>query len=301
MLTTPISDLDEGGANAPVNSFAVLENFQESDAPVGNGAARLQSEIRQGINLDALVANKSTDILVVAFHGATNRANTTLPRFEWLRTILDLDVSSAYFSDPTLLLDHEMQLSWYTGWEGVDVHQRIANEITKIAVTVGAKKVILTGSSGGGFAALQISALIPDSIAVPFNAQTAVNAYRVNGVSWNVQHHYVKTVWPKISATLTPPGNVEGGGWDKGVDDRLSAVRRYATKRPNRVYMIQNEEEFHYDQHFLPFLRSALASGNDVRPSTNKEGARHAPHSKEIFRAELQRVFAAETAELVPV
>ena len=288
LTTIPVDDLELGGANAPVNEFERLT------APLPLGAARLQTHLVGDLPLDALVVNRATDELVVSFHGALNREATALPRFERLRMILGHDVSCLFFGDPTLHLSPRIQLSWYTGTADVDAHAELASRAQQVAQSVGASRIIFTGSSGGGFAALQVSSLVPGSVAVAFNAQTDIAAYRVNGVSWGVQREYVQTVWPAVWARLDPATVVENGHWVDQIDDRISAVRRYASARGNRVYLVQNEEEFHHEDHFLPFLEAARAAGNEIIASTNREGTLHNPPRAETFNAKLTEVLLRE-------
>lgn len=290
MHTIPIEELELGGLNAPVNDFDELVS-----GAVPNGhATRLQKTLDEGIPLDALVVARGTSALVVSLHGAIDRATTRLPRFERLRMLLEHNVSLVCFGDPTLQLSEGIPLAWYTGWRGLDVHAEIAYRLKRIAEMLGASKIILTGSSGGGFAALQISSFIEGSVALAFNAQTSIAEYRVDGVAWGVQRGYVQTVWDDIWQKLDPPGRVEDGAWVEGIEDRVSAVKRYSSKVANRTYIVQNEEEFHYREHFLPFLAAALAAGNDVLPSTNREGTRHNPPHAQTFHTELSRVLELE-------
>jgi len=240
--------------------------------------------------LDALVVNRSSDVMVVALHGATDRAKTTLPRFEWLRTLLDFNVSCVFFSDPALHLSERIQLAWYTGWDGVDCHAEIANETRRIASFLGVERVVFTGASGGGFAALQSSALVDESLVLAFNAQTDIPGYRVNGQSWGVQRTYLQYVWPKIWASFEEPQEFMTGEWRKEVGDRISAVERYSVPRRNHVHIVQNADEFHYGDHFLPFLRAARTAGNDVVAHTNNEGALHNPPRLTTFQRHLRSV-----------
>lgn len=149
-------------------------------------------------------------------------------------------------------------------------------------------------SAKSRFAALQVSSLVERSVAIAFNAQTDIAAYRVNGTAWGVQREYVRTVWPGVWEKLEPPTVIENGGWVSQLDDRVSAVRRYSSKRNNRVYLVQNEEEFHFHEHFLPFLEVARAAGNDVIASTNREGTLHNPPRADTFDATLKDVLARE-------
>lgn len=293
MQTIALAELAQGGGNAPVHPFDELDFLGSAR---DDRAFRLREELEPGRPLDALVVNRGTDELVFSFHGALNREKTVLPRFERLNMILGHEVSGVFFGDPTLHVSPDIQLAWFTGWDGVDVHRHIARRSLEIASAVGASRLIFTGSSGGGFAALQVSALVPGSVAVAFNAQTDIANYRVNGTSWGVQREYVRSVWPAVWDRLDPATVVENGAWAESVDDRVSAVERYSKSRRNRVYLVQNEEEFHYQDHFQPFLESALRGGNDVIPSINREGKLHNPPRAETFNAVLADVLMRERA-----
>ena len=156
------------------------------------------------------------------------------------------------------------------------------------------RTLILTGSSGGGFAALQISALLPDSIAVAFNAQTDIRNYKADGVFFYAQRFYVRAAWPRVWEQLEPPEMVEIGTWDRTLDDRVSALQRYARPVSNRVYIVQNADEFHHADHFLPFVKVARAAGNDIVALTVHEGAKHVVPSGSLFRNTLKRVLRDE-------
>jgi len=280
--------LELGGLNAP------LLECEGVPPRLPAGALRLRWMPRPGVPLDALVVNKGTEALVVSLHGALDRGKTTLPRFERLRLLADFPVTTVYFADPTLHLDDELPLAWYTGWDEYDAQRDIASRISQIAEATDAKRVILTGSSGGGFAALQISALLPDSIAVAFNAQTDIRNYKADGVFFYAQRFYVRAAWPRVWEQLEPPEMVEIGTWDRTLDDRVSALQRYARPVSNRVYIVQNADEFHHADHFLPFVKVARAAGNDIVALTVHEGAKHVVPSGSLFRNTLKRVLRDE-------
>lgn len=286
----PLSSLQQGGHNAPINT---IDNLAKEPLRI-EGAFRLQTELDRETCLDALVVNKKSDTLVVTFHGATSRQDTELPRFERLNTMLKYDVSSMFFSDPALQLDPTIQLAWFTGWQTENLQWRIAQQITQVAVAIGARKILLTGSSGGGFAALQVSALLPKSTALAFNAQTDISTYRINGTSWAAVRKYVATVWPELLTAHDSLSHVESGSWSVSVDDRISALRRYARKQDNKVYIVQNKEEFHYEEHFLPFLELAKRSGKEILHATNAEGTMHNPPRAETFKKAFEEVLTLE-------
>lgn len=292
---TPLADLETGGANA---ELMVVNGADDVPVDIPEGAVRIRQLLEGDVPLDALVVNKKSDAVIVAFHGATDRKKTVLPRFERLRSLLDMDVSSIFISDPTLHLDPDIWLTWYTGWGSVNGHQLIADLCQRIAEAIGARRLIFTGSSGGGFAALQVSALVPGSVAVAFHAQTDIGNYLVEGKYYSQQKDYVRVVWPKIWATFERPQDIEGSGWTTSTDERTSALATYSTPRQNRVYIIQNIEEYHYQDHFLPFLEAAWKGGNEenIVPWINRQGTAHVVPTLSMFTDYLEKVMALEAA-----
>lgn len=282
----PVDDLAIGGANAPINDY---ETADLAGITVGS-AARLQKQLPGDVPLDALIVNRGTSVVVVALHGATDRAKTQLPRFEWLRSMLEYEVSCIFFGDPSLHLSPKLLLAWYTGWETADVQAEVAAWSKRIADAIGATRVIFMGASGGGFAALQTSALLDGSEALAFNAQTDIARYRVNGESWGVQRDYIQTVWPGIWNELATADAYQDGSWASIAGERVSAVTRYSSRRRNLVHLVQNEEEFHYDEHFLPFIDAARAAGNEVLTHTNREGSLHNPPRQVTFQRHMADV-----------
>lgn len=291
MQTITIDSLQQGGHNAPINE---PQGLNQSSEPAPHTAFRLQTHLLNETTLDALVLNKASDTLVVALHGATNRANTVLPRFEWLRTLNDYPVSTAYFSDPSLHLSDRLLLSWFTGGAQQNIHSLVAQQSLAIANKLSAKRIIFTGASGGGFAALQISSFIKGSTALAFNAQTDISNYRVNNTSWGATRDYLTIVWPEIHKAVPTNEQLISRQWTRGIEHRISAIYRYSSRTHNTVHIAQNQDEFHYNEHFLPFVNAASAAGNDVHTYINHEGTMHNPPRMSTFKDLLKTVLDEE-------
>lgn len=132
------------------------------------------------IVLPAAVHPADGDTLTVLFHGAVDRARTSLPLFQRFRFQKELQAGpTVAFGDPTLDLARELRLGWYLGHERVDLAPAIARAVQEIARSLGTSKVVLQGSSGGGFAALQVGAHLPGSHVVAMNPQTDLRRYNV--------------------------------------------------------------------------------------------------------------------------
>lgn len=225
------------------------------------GVSKYAIDIPDNGVLRALLVNKASDVLIVAFHGATSRAKKELPRFEWFRTLRTENVSSLYFSDPLLETDPTLELAWFTGRYDVDLHVELARMAEVASRAVGARRIIFLGSSGGGFAAMQISSFVEGSLALPFSPQASLSNYLVKGTGYGAQRKYLKLVMPELAPGVALEKLDSGVDWAEPLADRLSAVERYKSALQNKVLYVQNVNDVpHVEQHRNPF-REAVASG----------------------------------------
>ncbi|WP_440220147.1 hypothetical protein [Dietzia sp. MNB45] len=285
-ISSPYSIADAAGGAAQLDPIDMTGKQFPNCTP---GIYRFTEKLANGAHLESLLHRKHADSLVVVFHGATDRTRYKMPRFEWFNTLTsnDLDASVLYVSDPVLSIDERIQLAWYVGWKDIDVHEIIANRIDEARRTFGAKRLIIAGSSGGGFASLMVSSLLPDSICIPMNAQTSIPGYFVNGTGLGPQRFFAERVMPH----LVPNGlkDSEIPSWAEPMLDRLSAVQRYSRRMENRVVYVQNVNDFHLEQHFLPFLHSTVNAGNGAELSTvfYSGPTAHVVPSAEIFATQI--------------
>ncbi|WP_153011614.1 hypothetical protein [Serinicoccus chungangensis] len=117
----------------------------------------------------------------------------------------------------------------------------IVRTIRKCISAVQPERVVLFGASGGGFAALYFSNLVPDSFAVVMNPQTDIAAYVPGPVKvWR------DTCWAgKELASL--PSTVT-----------TNLVRLYSARpMQNYVAYLQNRTDSHVDAHMHPWLNAA--------------------------------------------
>lgn len=296
MKAIPVENLEVGGHNAPVTKVPIGADF--SSAPLELGATRLKGAVDGLDAMDALLVRKESETLIVSLHGAYNPPILSRPRFERLRSLLPYDVSSLYFGDPTLVLDDRMLLGWYTGWAGFDGHAAIARWTSSIARSIGASRIIFSGASGGGFAALQVARFVPGSIAVVFNPQVDIPSYRVNG-SLAVQRFYVQSAWPELYQAATVSGEFDPHSWAQPVLSRVSAVHNYGRAVPNFVTYIQNRNENHYADHYVPFKEAIESSPNRDRVNVVLyEGTgMHNPPPKDVYEDAIERAISDERWE----
>lgn len=288
--TIPAHDLAPNGLNAPLHEVADPSSF----APVRElVAARYRHTFGGDRHFDALLVNKGTEVLIVTFHGALDRTRYTLPRFERLATTGEFGQSMMFFSDPTLWADPTFQLGWYTGWKNQEVQPLVAEWAITAAHAVGASRIIFTGSSGGGFAALQVSALVPGSVCLAFNPSTSIHGYLSGGTSTGTQRTYVKVLYPELAG-----GNVWAmdftDDWAAGLGDRMSVRKRYATPRENYVMYADNPNDWHHDVD-LPALTDVMAAAGTadrLRVHTYEGPTGHVPPNPRQFREAMEEALA---------
>ncbi len=194
------------------------------------------------------ISQSKGETLTVVFHGSTDRVRNTLPRFERLRTIRGLDNGpSLYFGDPGLDLDAGIILDWYAGTDEINLHAEIATIVQRYADSYGIKRIVLTGNSGGGFAALQVSTYLENSGVVAFNPQIVIDNYGA------------RMAKPAHLASF----GVETVARDSGLSPRMNVLERFRQVGfDRRVFLVQNVgDEHHFIEHFLPFVTEYKESG----------------------------------------
>lgn len=237
-----------------------------------------------GTPLDVLALRQPSEVLVVALHGALDRTKFTIPRFEWLASVRPTGYNYLGFADPALHLNRRLELAWFTGTSDEDLVPVLASWINAAASAFGAKKVIIAGSSGGGFASLQLGRVVEDSVACVFNPQTAINQY-VNPL-WGTraQRRYIDVVMPNLLPD--EPDDLAGpNDWTLPLGNRLSAVRAYSTGPGAKVLYHANLNDFHHTTHYLPFVDAVEKAGNSrfLRTVEYEQEGQHPVPTREFF------------------
>lgn len=227
-----------------------------------------------GLVLPFAVGRGDSDLLSVRFHGAINRTKTTLPFFQGLTSELMEGGNHAVFQDPSLDLNKNMTLSWYLGDGSTSVHQFMAECIRKLQAETNASRVLLSGSSGGGFTALQVAAYLPDSVALVFNPQTDVKEY------------FRTSADVALSTCLKPEIEVEEA---RQFRHSTSVVETYAMlgDLPRVLYVQNTGDTHHVTKHRDPFrlmLESEHSNHKDRIEFVDVEwGAGHVAATAELY------------------
>ncbi|MFL4474854.1 hypothetical protein ACIPVK_12730 [Paeniglutamicibacter sp. MACA_103] len=213
--------------------------------------------IGNGLTLDFYSKLSRSDELLIAFHGANLAEKNFYPRFERVHSMRSRADSFMAFADPTIMVDtdREMLLSWFLGGPGWDPANAIMKAIRKAIGKTGAKHLSFVGGSGGGFAALRMSAMVPGSLAFIQEPQTNIGRYIPHVVDT-----YFEKVWPN---------------WDRSklIDAfpaRFNMVDHYKEHAPtNYVYYAQSvADTSHVENHYGPFKEAfGLKSRDGVSPN----------------------------------
>ncbi|WP_392398861.1 hypothetical protein ACF3NP_01565 [Corynebacterium lehmanniae] len=252
--------------------------------------AFLESQrIRQGVHsvwhhglpIDFELTRSQADVLLVVFHGALE-LNATLPIFPGSNLASGLRVSRLAFTDPSLYLSPLLPLAWHAGNEfQPDLPKLTTKIIRKIARSIRAKRIVLFGSSGGGFASLIQAAAFPEAKVLIANAQTNVLLYHDDHVQ-----KYLDIAWNGDREAFI------AAGYSSAIE-RLSA----ADSTPPVLYMQNSTDEFHIRRHLNPFVQE-LGSDLDLRLLKDNWGNGHIAPPKSVFRAALEAVVVNDNLAL---
>lgn len=226
-----------------------------------------------------LYIKHDTDKLFIILNGAVAdkfKGRTAYQRWSWHD---EFPGSVLYISDPTLIKHTTLNLAWYIGDKDNKIDKDIASFVDKVADNLQVNKIIPYGSSGGGFAAIQLACNTKTpAIAVATNPQTRVLHHRKNTVDL-----YLKNCWDGFSKD------------DLKDDLSFDAIKNCLTNPPHILYIQNIVDEFHYKNHFIPFLNALGFDINLIKtPLDQQEGL------IKTLVYEHESGHAAEPKELLP-
>ncbi|RMI12585.1 DUF6270 domain-containing protein [Cellulomonas triticagri] len=234
--------------------------------------------------------------LAVGFHGAVDRASTEYPYFERVTSQKEAAWSFLLVSDATLVRDPDLGLGWFLGSADDDLLDVVHALTSRMRDASSASALAVTGGSGGGFAALQLAARIPQSIAVAFAPQT---------ILWR----YNRAAWERAARTVFGCDEPQS---DPRVRERVDVTRRYELGTSNLVDLVINQGDTHHVQeHCQPFAAvfglsttGGTSADGRVRVVPVDLGEGHVPVSRDLFETSLvsafDRVEQREAPDLSP-
>lgn len=231
--------------------------------------------------LPAALDPQKGPVLTVLFHGAIDRSKTRLPIFQRWRHQREIGIGpTLVFADPTLDLAAQLRLGWYLGTEDIDLHRQMANVIDAVATELGAEKCLLTGSSGGGFAALQVGTLIQHEARVlAMSPQTDLRKYVAR---------FSKAAYLAAFGTHTAPA-------ERDKVRRISVTERIVSRAHfPQVEIITNlGDDFHRTHHEQPLIDYYESKGMRrlIQMTEYDLGAGHKTIDNEQYTKVLQRAY----------
>ncbi|ETF04721.1 hypothetical protein W822_04185 [Advenella kashmirensis W13003] len=237
----------------------------------------------------ALYYPSSNDTLYVMMPAAIDRANRVLPAFNrwtWAREGI-FPGHVLCIADPTLELHNKLQLGWFLGHKSSSAISDLAELITNFAKRKSIPKIVIYGSSAGGFASLALASDIKGSVAIAINAQTDILAYSMRKEVALIR---------KACFDDMPEREIRSS-----FGDRVDMSLKWKAIRESSMIIVQNKlDRHHFSKHFMP-LWNAL--GGEVTNGLSHSGqhtawlysdpAGHVPETKEMAR---QLVAIAENA-----
>lgn len=266
-----------------------LLRWATPEALVLDGAPRVRHDIVSDGALDLqslLVRRPGSDVLVVHLHGSIERQHYELPRFERLTSLQELEANLLLLADPTLLLDTQMRIGWYVGREGEDATERLATLIGRVAGQLGVSRVIIAGSSAGGFGAIALAPRLPEALAIAFSPQVNVGRF---GDSWAEALRRAAFPDHPDYASLEH---------DPAVRPRVDLAALYGEQQGGRVWYVQNSGDLEH----VALQREPFEHAVDDRVVFIDEFhcAGHNPPTRTRVRAWIERAIELPDADPVP-
>lgn len=250
-----------------VTDFSSIANFLKVDkVPAG-----VSTIISGGLPIDLLVSPASSRTTICFFHGAIE-PHFTLPVLSGLGISGGVEANRIFISDPSLVLDDELMLSWYAGNKRQPrLQSDIVTILKKVTTSLGSERVVFFGGSGGGFASLYFAHQFENSLALVFNPQTSIEKYSEHAV-----HDFVDRAFDVSAGDQDPLRDIPGT-----VTHDLCDLYRASTRA--QVAYIQNlKDRDHVESHLVPFLKS-IHSDTEILLLGKHWRDGHSPPPKELL------------------
>lgn len=201
----------------------------------------------QGLHYDFLWRPKTqSNKLFVFFSGDAMRKKYNPPVFQRQSWASRVPGHCLFISDPMLYIDSSLGLAWYSGTELQDPLLRIAELIQQVVADLGLSlaDVVAYGSSGGGYAALRLSLVLPDIAVICINPQTDITEYETRGVE-----KYLRLCWQGI-------GRAEAKTRFAARFSLLPAAEQKKFNHRRIIYVQNVMDTHHFEEHFKPFCEA---------------------------------------------
>lgn len=189
---------------------------------------------------NVFINKKNSDSLFIFFQGAVDK-DKPQPNFQRISWSKSIQENLLIFADPSID-GNALTIGWSQHSPKVNYFYRLANMIKKYAEIINVKedRILLYGSSAGGFTALMVAAYFNNVKVVVNNPQTDWTKFYKNKVD-----EVLNTIYDGISLhdyKSTFPNRFDVG-----------AIYKNIGRIPSIVYMQNIDDDFHYENHFKPF------------------------------------------------
>jgi hypothetical protein len=222
----------------PNSKYSSLESFLE----IFSTESQLISIDFSGKLLDLLYIFKGKEKpLLVFFGGALDQSKTLIPHFTGTSYASMLDCNVLSIADSSLYYDEKLRSCFYLGCKSINLQLVLPEIIDHIRKKILAPKVVLYGSSGGGFAVLAMSQLIHNVHCIVNCPATSVSLHP----NKKMVEDYFRFVWGAIT--------------EKHIEEvsnkiRYLDFRKYFNTKFNNIYIFINKGDHgNIEKHFIPF------------------------------------------------
>lgn len=230
-------------------SFESISDFSflgDGHYKVSDGQVMHQIYIKKSI--------KNSPFLYVFGQGAVDKSKPQ-PNFQRISWVEDLDDSVIICSDPTIV-NNKLTIGWCQCSKDVNYFYRLAEllKLVRSKIFLKIDKTIFFGSSAGGFSSLMLSAYFQDSVVVVNNPQ----------IDWT--NFYQKKVSEVLNEIYEGISIEE---YRNRYPSKYSPIALFqkTTKLPSIIYMQNKSDDFHFKNHYLPFVewvydQKSMKNGN---------------------------------------
>lgn len=220
----------------------------------------------RGLPIDVYYDPRDYPATTVFFNAAITNPKLSYPFFSGAGISEDLPTNRIHIHDPSLYMDARLKLAWYAGSRRQSDLQSAISQVLRALVSDD-HRIVTSGSSGGGFAAMYYATKFRHATAVPVNPQTNVARYNPQIVA-----RYAELAW-----------GVTGSDPTARIPAELDLGEVYSQRVPNRTWYVQNTGDIgHLAGHMRPFL-DVVHEDNDVETILVDAGSGHVPPPKSLI------------------
>lgn len=132
-----------------------------------------------GINWECFFHNNKKKALYVFLNGAISGEGASVPILKRWSYYKFINGSMLNISDPMYRMNDNLLLGWYYGNKEMDLQQKVADLVVKIAGIIGVEQrnIIFVGSSGGGYASIACASRICGAGSIAINPQIVLREW----------------------------------------------------------------------------------------------------------------------------